>query len=119
MKVTSAALRLRASMPTAPVPAKTSRKREPTTPGPRTLKSVSRRRSLVGRSVRPFRLFRTRLRYLPAMIRIEEKTNIIERQLTESNRTRNEENEVPNLDCQPEELLHARTFRCNPDVSTL
>src|SRR5580658_5440934 len=76
MKVTSAALRLRASMPTAPVPAKTSRKREPTTPGPRTLKSVSRRRSLVGCSARPFRLFRMRLRYLPAMMRMVDKVSM-------------------------------------------
>ena len=38
-------------MPTAPVPAKTSMKREPSIAGPRTLKNVSRKRSLVGRSL--------------------------------------------------------------------
>src|SRR6267378_2316932 len=41
MKTTCVAPRLIASMPTAPVPAKTSRKREPATLGPRTLKGVS------------------------------------------------------------------------------
>ena len=57
-------------MPTAPVPAKTSRKREPLTRGPRTLKRVSRKRSLVGRRAVPLRDLRMRLRYLPATMRI-------------------------------------------------
>src|SRR5580700_8681961 len=91
MKVTSAALRLRASMPMAPVPAKTSRKREPTTPGPRTLKSVSRRRSLVGRRARPFGLFRMRLRYLPAMMRMVEGNGKTLTQRAQRHRVRREE----------------------------
>src|SRR6266404_1477743 len=70
MKIAWAAPRLRASMPTAPVPAKISRNREPEIFGARTLKRVSRRRSLVGRSALPLRLFRMRLRYLPAITRI-------------------------------------------------
>src|SRR5277367_217861 len=70
MKMDSAAPRLRASMPTAPVPENTSTKREPPTAGPRMLKSVSRRRSLVGRSASPFRLFKMRLRYFPAIMRM-------------------------------------------------
>src|SRR5215472_11919365 len=57
-------------MPTAPVPAKMSRKCAPSTSGPRTLKSVSRKRSLVGRSAGPLRLFSKRLRYLPAITRM-------------------------------------------------
>src|SRR5467141_2604060 len=70
MKTTCVAPRLIASMPTAPVPAKTSRKREPATLVPRTLKRVSRRRSLVGRRAVPLRDLRMRLRYLPATMRI-------------------------------------------------
>src|ERR1700676_3478619 len=70
MKTTSEAPPPRASMPTAPVPAKTSRKRELVTRSPRTLKRVSRRRSLVGRRAEPFRDLRRRLRYLPAITRI-------------------------------------------------
>src|SRR5277367_4842336 len=70
MKMDSAAPRLRASMPTAPVPENTSTKREPAMAGPRMLKSVSRRRSLVGRSASPFRLFKMRLRYFPAIMRM-------------------------------------------------
>src|ERR1700737_4577922 len=71
MKTASVAPRLIASMPTAPVPAKTSRKREPLTVGPSTLKRISRRRSLVGRRALPLRDLRMRLRYLPAMMRIK------------------------------------------------
>src|SRR2546426_11985556 len=37
---------------------------------PMTLKRVSRKRSLVGRSFNPRRLFKTRLRYFPAMTRM-------------------------------------------------
>src|SRR5579872_5268231 len=70
MNATYAAPRLSASMPTAPVPANTSRKCEPETPAPRTLKSVSRRRSLVGRNNDPLRDFSKRLRYVPAMTRM-------------------------------------------------
>src|SRR6266581_3550690 len=70
MNTTSTAPRLRASIPTAPVPAKRSTKRAPATSEPSTLKSVSRKRSLVGRSVRPLRLVRKRLRYVPAIARI-------------------------------------------------
>src|ERR1700686_2105323 len=70
MKTTSEAPRLRASMPTAPVPAKTSRKREPAMLGPSTLKRVSRSLSLVGRKAEPFRDFRRRLRYWPAITRM-------------------------------------------------
>src|SRR6266446_2587008 len=70
MNTACAAPRLRASMPTAPVPAKMSRKREPEILGARTLKRVSRRRSLVGRRAMPLRDFRMRLRYLPAITRI-------------------------------------------------
>src|SRR6266404_8155685 len=71
MNTACAAPRLRASMPTAPVPAKMSRKREPEILGARTLKRVSRRRSLVGRRALPLRDFKMRLRYLPAMIRMD------------------------------------------------
>src|SRR5260370_40310203 len=71
MNRTSTAPRLRASMPTAPVPAKASTKREPLTRSPRTLNRVSRSRSLVGRSARPLRLFKMRLRYFPAMTRMD------------------------------------------------
>src|SRR6266404_6206375 len=70
MNTACAAPRLRASMPTAPVPAKMSRKREPEILGARTLKRVSRRRSLVGRRALPLRDFKMRLRYLPAITRI-------------------------------------------------
>src|SRR6266852_1069819 len=58
-------------MPIAPVPAKRSAKRAPEIFGANTLNKVSRKRSLVGRSARPFKLFRMRLRYVPAMTRIE------------------------------------------------
>src|SRR6266446_7068971 len=71
MNTTSAAPRLRASMPIAPVPAKRSAKRAPEMFGANTLNKVSRKRSLVGRSARPFKLLRMRLRYVPAMTRIE------------------------------------------------
>src|ERR1700722_5508509 len=70
MKITSVAPRLRASIPIAPEPAKTSMNREFSTAGPSTLKRVSRRRSLLGRSFRGPGPFKTRLRYLPAMTRI-------------------------------------------------
>ena len=52
-KITWPAPRLSASIPTAPVPAKRSIKLEPATRSPRILKSVSRNRSLVGRSRDP------------------------------------------------------------------
>ncbi len=60
-----AAPRLRASMPTAPVPAYTSAKTLPEILGANTLKSASRRRSGVGRTVRPGRLLSARLRNSP------------------------------------------------------
>src|SRR5208283_5322100 len=69
MNTTSVAPRLSASMPTAPVPANTSRKRHPGTRPARTLKSDSRRRSLVGRRARPLRLLSGRLRNVPALKR--------------------------------------------------
>src|SRR5580698_5038728 len=69
-KIVSRAPRLMASMPTAPVPAKRSTKRESSTDGPRTLKRVSRRRSLVGRRRCAPGPFRGRLRYFPAITRI-------------------------------------------------
>ncbi len=50
---TKSAPRLIASIPTAPEPAYKSTNREPSTRGPSTLNSVSRRRSLVGRVVMP------------------------------------------------------------------
>src|SRR5262245_21157262 len=53
MKTTSRDPRLNASKPTAPVPAKTSKKTVPETVGPRISKRVSLRRSLVGRSRKP------------------------------------------------------------------
>src|SRR5215813_11830185 len=62
--------RLMASMPTAPVPANKSSQTEPSTLEPRTLNSVSRRRSDVGRVAIPAGAARRRLRYFPAMIRI-------------------------------------------------
>src|SRR6266446_1608403 len=71
MNTTSAAPRLSASIPIAPVPANRSAKRAPEIFGANTLNRVSRKRSLVGRSARPFKLFRMRLRYVPAMTRIE------------------------------------------------
>src|SRR6267378_6541441 len=70
MNATSAAPRLSASMPIAPVPAKRSAKRAPEIFGANTLNNVSRKRSLVGRSARPFKLLRMRLRYVPAMTRM-------------------------------------------------
>src|SRR6266850_639751 len=70
MNTTSAAPRLSASIPIAPVPAKRSAKRAPEIFGANTLNKVSRKRSLVGRSARPFKLLRMRLRYIPAMTRM-------------------------------------------------
>src|SRR5208283_2294601 len=70
MNTTSDAPRLSASMPTAPVPANTSRKWQPEMRPARTLKSDSRRRSLVGRRARPLRLLSWRLRNVPAMMRM-------------------------------------------------
>src|SRR6267154_384258 len=70
MNTTFAAPRLSASIPIAPVPAKRSAKRAPEILGAKTLNKVSRKRSLVGRSARPFKLLRMRLRYVPAMTRM-------------------------------------------------
>src|SRR6266404_1890272 len=70
MNTTSAAPRLSASIPIAPVPAKRSAKRAPEILGAKTLNKVSRKRSLVGRSARPFKLFKMRLRCVPAMTRM-------------------------------------------------
>src|SRR5580658_4310520 len=69
-KMVSRAPRLMASIPTAPVPAKRSTKRESSMEGPRTLKRVSRRRSLVGRRSCAPGPFSGRLRYFPAITRI-------------------------------------------------
>src|SRR6266567_8107476 len=44
--------------------------RAPSMDNPMTLKRVSRKRSLVGRSFNPRRFFKTRLRYFPAMTRM-------------------------------------------------
>src|SRR5437867_9763772 len=57
-------------MPIAAVPAKRSANRAPEIFGANTLNNVSRKRSLVGRSARPFKLLRMRLRYVPAMTRM-------------------------------------------------
>src|SRR6266850_1253620 len=70
MNTTFAAPRLSASIPIAPVPAKRSANRAPEIFGANTLNNVSRKRSLVGRSARPFKLFRMRLRCVPAMTRM-------------------------------------------------
>src|SRR5271163_1194344 len=70
MKIASTAPRLIASMPTAPVPAKTSRKREPARDGAKILNSVSRKRSDVGRSASPLSDLSKRERYFPAIIRM-------------------------------------------------
>src|SRR5437868_5973772 len=56
-------------MPTAPEPAQRSRNCAASTRGARILKSVSRKRSDVGRVSRDGGLFNLRPRYLPAMIR--------------------------------------------------
>src|SRR5258707_9829568 len=58
-------------MPTAPEPAQRSRNRAPLTRGARILKSVSRRRSEVGRVSNDGGLFSLRPRYFPAMIRMK------------------------------------------------
>src|SRR6185295_6111916 len=68
-KVTWAAPREMASIPTAPEPAQRSRNRPPAIRGAITLKRVSRRRSEVGRTSREGGLLRFRPRYLPAIIR--------------------------------------------------
>src|SRR5712664_1850009 len=70
MNTISASPRPSASIPIAPVPAKRSAKRAPEIFGANTLNRSSRKRSLVGRSARPFKLFRMRLRYVPAMTRM-------------------------------------------------
>src|SRR5471030_2205978 len=57
-------------MPTAPEPAYKSTKREPTTRGPRMLKIVSRRRSLVGRVAVPLGACNSLDRNSPAITRI-------------------------------------------------
>src|ERR1700677_4816359 len=59
-------------MPMAPVPAKRSRKWAPGIFGLRTLKRVSRRRSLVGRRLGRAGDFSWRLRYWPAITRMVE-----------------------------------------------
>src|SRR5712691_3992716 len=68
-KVTCAAPRDSASIPTAPDPAHRSRNRAPLILGARILNSVSRKRSEVGRVCEDGGLFSFRPRYLPAMIR--------------------------------------------------
>src|SRR5215472_13612233 len=75
MNTTFRAPRLNASMPTAPVPANRSTKKAPATRSPRMLKRVSRKRSLVGRSAMPLGLFKCRLRYFPAITRINARTS--------------------------------------------
>src|SRR5580765_5741266 len=55
-------------MPTAPAPAQRSRTRAPSMRGARILKSVSRKRSEVGRAATDGGLFSFRPRYLPAII---------------------------------------------------
>src|ERR1700722_10530772 len=57
-------------MPTAPEPANRSTKTAPCTSAPKILKSVSRRRSLDGRSAMPFSVCNLRLRYVPAITRM-------------------------------------------------
>src|SRR5215467_4629233 len=69
-KTTCAAPRLTASIPTAPVPANRSRKRAPSTRGPRILNRVSRSMSLVGRMRSLLRGFNCRERNVPAMMRM-------------------------------------------------
>src|ERR1700719_5308628 len=69
IKIAKRAPRLIASMPIAPVPAYRSQKSESATSGPRMLKSVSRKRSLVGRRRKRPGPFNRRLRYLPAITR--------------------------------------------------
>jgi len=78
-KVTCAAPRLSASRPTAPEPAYKSRNTAPP-PAPfmrlaSTLKSVSRRRSLVGRVLNPGGPSSLREPYVPAMMRIAHQHN--------------------------------------------
>src|SRR5262249_33224302 len=72
-KYTCLAPRLRASIPTAPVPANRSSQTVPTSaqglPALNTLNSVSRKRSEVGRMSMPRSDCSGRLRYLPAMTR--------------------------------------------------
>src|SRR5579875_2119726 len=68
-KITSRAPRLIASIPIAPVPAYRSKNSESFTVGPRTLKSVSRSRSLVGRIFSAPGPFSRRLRNCPAITR--------------------------------------------------
>ncbi len=73
-KYTMRAPRLRASMPTAPVPAYKSSHVDPASaagsPAHNTLKSVSRSRSAVGRISRPGKDSNVRRRYWPAITRI-------------------------------------------------
>jgi hypothetical protein len=57
-------------MPTEPEPAYKSRNRAPAIRGARTLKSVSRSRSLLGRVAIPGGACKTRERNVPAMMRI-------------------------------------------------
>src|SRR5687767_13541913 len=66
-KVACVAPREIASMPTAPEPAQRSRKRAPSMRGAITLKSVSRKRSEVGRTCNAGGLFRFRPRNFPAI----------------------------------------------------
>src|SRR5215204_1556665 len=68
--VTWLAPRESASIPTAPEPAHRSRNRAPSITGAITLKSVSRRRSDVGRTFSDGGLFRFRPLYSPAIIRM-------------------------------------------------
>src|SRR5207248_2659266 len=69
-KYTMRAPRLSASIPTAPEPEKRSSHTLSAIPAERTLKSVSRRRSEVGRVSEPAGAINRRLRYRPAITRI-------------------------------------------------
>src|SRR5690349_21708562 len=74
MNVTWPAPRDSASMPIAPDPAQTSAKCAPSIRGMRMLKSVSRSRSEVGRTLNPSSVFKRRPLYNPAITRIGQKT---------------------------------------------
>src|SRR5438046_432850 len=75
-----------ASIPTAPDPAQRSRNWAPSIRGARILKSVSRKRSDVGRVCSDGGLFSLRPRYLPAMIRINHHPQITQiKQMTKHN----------------------------------
>src|SRR5437763_6543390 len=85
-KITLAAPRDNASIPTAPEPAHKSRNREPSIRGARMLKSGSRSRSEVGRVWIEGGLLNLRPRYLPAMTRIQIKVQNNQRKRASSGR---------------------------------